>query len=254
MNSYERNTGMVVCILGVLIVGAVLVGALAYFGPTIWGFNITSNETVYFHFDETVGSTTGTVTLDVDITTGTVNIEFEDNATLLYRIDVGVPNQTLQEYNDPSVTFSSNTITLDYIVLAANITLGSGINYTLNVETTTGSIDCDVTDGAHIGDVTLKTTTGSIDFYMVSGVNVTGSPDFIFETSTGSIDLIMILPSEVGGSILGSVGTGTVDIDAPGWTQETSSYYKSSNYDSADQIVTVVAQTGTGTIDAHISN
>ncbi len=251
MTSYERNTGMVVCILGVLIVGAVLVGALTYFGPTTWGWFI-GDDTVYYHFDSTVGATTGIVNLDVDVTTGSVNIDFEDNATLLYRIDVGVSNRTVQQTSAPTATFSVNTITLDYSVLAANITLGSGVNYTLDVTTGTGSIDCDVIQGAHISDITLTTSTGAIDFFMGSGVILAGSPDFNLETTTGDIDQNIVLPSGIGGSIEADARTGSTDIDAPGWTQITSDHYESTDYDTASQTVTVVIQTDTGSVEAHI--
>ncbi|MHA2313008.1 MAG: hypothetical protein ACXADF_16085 [Candidatus Thorarchaeota archaeon] len=253
MNSYERNTGMVVCIIAVLIVGAVVVGALSYFGPTTWGWGFPVDDTVYYHFDSTVGATTGTVNLDVDVETGAVNIDFEDNATLLYRIDVGVSNRTVQDTSAPTVTFSANTIKLAYSTLATNITLGSGVNYTLDVLAGTGAVDCNVIDGAHIGDVSMTTTTGAIDFYVGSGVVIIGSPDFSFETTTGAIDLNIVLPTGVGGSIEGAVGTGIIDIDAPGWTEITSSHYESTDFDTADQTVTVVVQTGTGFVDAHIS-
>ena len=251
MTSYERNTGMIVCILGVIIVGAVLVGAFSFFGPS-WGW-VFGDDTVYYHFDSTVDSTTGTVNLDVDVTTGAVNIDFEDNATLLYRIDVGASNRTVQEIGAPTVTFFANTISFDYTTSAVNITLGSGVNYTLDVTTDTGAVDCDVIQGAHIGDVTITTGTGVIDFFMGSGAVVIGSPDFNFETTTGSVELNIALPTGIGGSIEASVGTGSVEIDAPGWTEITSSHYESSDYDTASQKVTVVVQTGTGAVDAHIS-
>ncbi|UCH04087.1 MAG: hypothetical protein JSW05_10955 [Candidatus Thorarchaeota archaeon] len=250
MNSYERNTGMVVCIIGVIVVGAILVGAFSYFGPA-WSWGPT--DTVYYSFDSLVGSASGTVNLDIDIEAGSVKIDFEDNTTLLYRVDVGVSNRTVQETGAPSVSFSSNTITLDYTALEANVTLGSGLNYTLNVVAGAGLIDCDVIHGAHVGDVSLTTTTGSIEFLMGSGVSVFGSPDFAFESTAGLVDLIINLPVGIGGSIEGAVAFGTVDIDAPGWTEVTSNHYESSDYDTADQKITVVAQSNTGTIEAHIS-
>jgi hypothetical protein len=252
MTSYERNTGMVVCILGVLIVGAVVVGAFSFFGPTTFGW-FFGDDTVYYHFDRTVDGTTGTVNLDVDVTTGAVNIDFEDNTTLLYRIDVGASNRTVQEIGAPTITFSANTVTFEYTTSAVNITLGSGVNYTLDVTTETGAIDCDVIQGAHIGDVTLTTDTGAVDFFMGSGVVIVGSPDFNFETTTGAIDLNIVLPLGIGGSIEAAAGTGSVDIDAPGWTEITSIHYESTDYDTASQTVTVVAQSGTGAVEAHIS-
>jgi hypothetical protein len=236
--------------IGVIVVGAILVGAFSYYGP---GWSWGPSETVYYSFDSLVGSTTGTVNLDVYVEAGSVKIGFEDNTTLLYRIEFGVSNRTVQETSAPTVTFSSNTITLDYTALEANITLGSAMNYTLNVVAGGGLIDCDVIQGAHVGDVSLTAMSGSIDFLMGSGVSVFGSPDFAFESTTGEVNLIITLPVGIGGSIEGAVAFGTVDIDAPGWTEVPSSHYESSDYDTADQKVTVVAQSDTGTIEAHIS-
>ena len=65
MSNYQRNTSMVVCIIGVLVVGAVVVGALSYFGTTNWNWNTASTD---FSFEAEVGATTGTVTLDIDLT------------------------------------------------------------------------------------------------------------------------------------------------------------------------------------------
>ena len=233
-----------------IVVGSVLVGAFSYFGPA-WSWGLS--DRVYYSFDSLVGSATGTINLDVDIEAGSVEIEFEDNATLLYKIEVGVISRTVQETGAPTVTFSSNTIALDYTALEANITLGSALNYTLNVIAGAGLIDCDVTQGAHIGDVSLTTTTGSIESLMGSGLSISGSPDFAFESTAGLVDLIINLPVGIGGSIEGAVAFGTVDIDAPGWTEVTSNHYESNDYDTAEQKVTVVAQSNTGTIEAHIS-
>ncbi|MFW9804818.1 MAG: hypothetical protein ACFFFC_19335, partial [Candidatus Thorarchaeota archaeon] len=72
-------------------------------------------------------------------------------------------------------------------------------------------------------------------------------------TTTGTIDLNIVLPTGIGGSIEASVGTGSVEIDAPGWTAITSTHYESSDYDTASQTVTVVVQGATGALDAHIS-
>jgi predicted membrane protein len=88
---------------------------------------------------------------------------------------------------------------------------------------------------------------------MGSGVVVIGSPDFSFETTTGAVEMNIVLPSGVGGSIEADVGTGSVDIDAPGWTEITSKHYESSDYDTASQTVTIVVQTGTGAVEADIS-
>ena len=250
MNEYQRNTGMVICILAVLIGGAVVVGVLTYLGPSYWGWGPT--ETVYYSFEENVGSTTGIVTLDIDLTGGTVNLEFDENATLLYRIDLATSNQTVQQEGAPSVSFTANRIALDYPAGAVNITLGSGVAYKLDIMTTGGTIISVLTSGANVSDISLQTTGGTIDFSMTNEVSVVGSPDFAFETVAGTIEVDISLPDGVEGSVQGTAGWGTVSIDAPGWTAEGTNYYESPDYDLATQVVTITAVADTGTVDIEV--
>ena len=77
-----------------------------------------------------------------------------------------------------------------------------------------------------------------------------GSPIFDIQTTTGGISIDVDLPSGIGGSIECAVITGGVDITATGWTQITSNHYETSDYDTASQTLTVVAETTTGGINA----
>ena len=238
---------MVVCILAVLIIGAVAVGALSFYGTNWANWNTARTD---FHFDAEVGATTGIVTLDIDLDVGGVSITFVDNATLLYQVDIEVQNTTLERDGSPSVTFTSNTIGLDYTTAGVNITLGSSVNYTLDVDVSTGGIDVNLIDGAHIGDVSLTTTTGGIDLVMTDAVVLIGNATFDLDTTTGSVAVVVDLPTGVGGSVECAVGVGSVDITAAGWTQITSNHYESSNYDTASQTLTVIVETSTGGVSA----
>lgn len=238
---------MVVCIFAVLIVGAVVVGALSFYGTTNWNWNLATTD---FTFEAEVGATTGTVTLDIDLTTGGVSITFVDNATLLYDIDVEVQNTTLETEGEPAVTFVGNVIGLDYPTAGVNLTLGSGVNYTIDVNVTTGALDLELLDGAHIGDVSLTTQTGLISLQMTEDVVLLGNATFELDTTTGGIDVLVDLPTGVGGSVEGATGLGSVDITAAGWTEITSNHYETSDYDTAAQTLTVLLETGTGGIDA----
>ncbi|NHJ13083.1 MAG: hypothetical protein EAX95_05365 [Candidatus Thorarchaeota archaeon] len=250
MSEYERNTGMVVCILAVLIGGAVVVGVLSFYGPGTWF--VGPGETVYYSFDGVVGSTSGLVTLDVDLAAGSVNIAFVDNSTLLYEIDVAVNNRTVQEKGAPTVTFASNTIAYQYTAGAANITLGSGANYTLDITTTAGAVVCKVTRGANVSDISIQTDAGSIEFSINDDAVIIGSPNFTFETNAGQIEVDLDLAAGIGGSVEAEVGLGTAEIDAPGWIEVSSRHYESSDYASAPQSVTVVASTDLGAIDIEV--
>ncbi|MBY8997907.1 MAG: hypothetical protein KGD60_09255 [Candidatus Thorarchaeota archaeon] len=247
MSNNQRNTSMVVCIFAVIIVGAIAVGALSYYG-TSW-FNWSSADTD-FYFDAEVGATTGTVTLDIDLDVGGVSITFVDNASLLYDIEIVVQNTTLDTDGDPTVTFTSNTIGLVYTAAGVNITLGSGVNYTLDIDTTTGGISVALVDGAHVGDVSLTTEIGGITLAMTDDVVLLGNATFDLDSTTGGVSVVVDVPTGIGGSVEAAVGTGGVDITATGWTEITSNHYETSDYDTASQTLTVIIETTTGGITA----
>ena len=243
---------MVICIFAVLVVGAVSVGLISYYGPNTWNWDANPASTD-FSFEADVGTINETVTLDIDITTGGVAITFVDNESLLYKIDIEVLNTTLETEAAPTVTFASNTISLAYLVAGVNITLGSGVNYTLNVDVTTGGIAVVMDLGAHVGDVSLDITTGGIALEMTDDAVILGNATFDLSTTTGGIALDVDYPTGVGGSIECAVGTGSVDITATGWTEITANHYETSDYDTASQTLTILAQTTTGSIDAIVT-
>jgi len=245
MSNYERNTSLVVCIFAVIIVGAIAAGALSFYGNTWFNW---SNATTDYHFDAEVGATTGTVTLDIDLSAGAVDITFVDNTSLLYEIDMEVQNHTIQEYGAPTVTFSSNTITLDYAAGSVNITLGTGLNYTIDIDTSAGTVSAELVDGAHVGDVAITTEAGTISLEMTDGVVLYGNATFNLHTTVGDIDVIADLPAGVGGSVECVTDLGDVEITATGWTQITSRHYESTDYDTASQTLTVIAETDVGGI------
>ena len=247
MSNYQRNTRMVVCIIGVLLVGAIAVGALSYYGTTNWNWNL---DTTDFAFEAEVGATTGTVTLDVDLSAGGVSITFVDNATLLYDIDIEVDNTTLETDGEPTVTFIANTIGLDYTAGGVNITLGSGVNYTIDIVADAGGVSIALGPGAHVGDVTVLVTAGGITLGMTDDVILIGSPTFDLFATAGGIAIVADLPTGIGGSIECSVGAGGVDITAVGWTEITSSHYETTDYDTALQSLTIIAEATAGGITA----
>ena len=250
-SGYQRNTTMVVCVVLVIAIGGILVGLLAFYNPLPSGGGWNwSDATTDFSFDDTLGSTTGTVELDLDISVGGVLITFENDSNLLYRIDVEVPNNTVTEYGDPVVTFSSNTITLDYPMAGVNVTLGTGVNYTLNVDVMTGAIDLQLTEVAHIGDVALNTSVGAISLIMTDDVIVNGDVEFSFRTGVGAINVVADFPTDVGGSFDATASVGSIEVVAPGWTESPPNHYETDDYSTASSTVTITAVTNTGSISA----
>ena len=233
-------------------IGAVSVGLISYYGNTTWNWN-TNPATTDFSFEAETGAINETVTLDLDLGAGGILIVFTDNESLLYNIDIRVDNNTLDTDGEPTVTFASNTISLDYTAGGVNITLGSGVNYTINVNVAAGGVAVVLDENAHVGDITIVATTGGISLEMTDDTALMGNATFDLETTTGGIDLTVDYPTGVGGSIECAVTVGGVDITAPGWTMITSSHYETSDYNTAAQTLTIVAQTTTGGIDATVT-
>ncbi len=252
MSNYQRNTSLVICILAVLVIGAVGVGLISYYGTNTWNWNVNP-ATTDFSFEADVGTTNETVTLDVDLGAGGILIVFVNDDSLLYDIDIEVQNSTLAQDGTPTVTFASNTISLDYTAAGVNITLGSGLNYTIDVNVATGGLAVELDENAHVGDITLVATTGGISLEMTEETALMGDVTFDLQTTTGGIDITVDYPLDIGGSIECSVTVGAADITAPGWTQITANHYETSDYDTADQTLTIIAQTTTGGIDATVT-
>lgn len=248
--SYERNKTMVICIFAIIAVGAITVGLLA--SNNSWGWNF-DNTTIDYHFEVDVGSTTGTVELDLDLNAAAVRITFEDNASLLYSIDIEVQNQTVTEHGAPSVTFVSGTIALNYPAGDVNVTLGSGVNYTIDVYTDAGAQTLVLTDGAHIGDITLETQAGAITVTMSDDVEIYGNVNFDFTTTTGAITLTLDLPEVIGGDFDADASIGGVTVTPVGWTQILGDHYQTDNYASATYIISITASTSVGAISATLT-
>ncbi|TFG33864.1 hypothetical protein EU527_06435 [Candidatus Thorarchaeota archaeon] len=249
MSNYQRNTRMVACIFAVLIIGTVSVGLLTYYGTNTFNWAINPGTTD-FHFESEVGTVNETVTLDLDISAGAISVVFIDDESLLYNIDIEVQNSTLKTEGDPTVSFASNTISLSYPASGVNVTLGSAINYIFNIHTTSGGISIVLGNGAHVGDITAVTLTGGISLTMTDAAILFGNSTFDIKATTGGISIVVDLPTALGGSFEGASTTGGVSITAPGWTQVTSGYYETSNYNTANQLLTIIAETSTGGIVA----
>ncbi|MHA1944012.1 MAG: hypothetical protein ACW96M_06425 [Candidatus Thorarchaeota archaeon] len=250
MSNYQRNTSMVACIFAVILIGALAVGALTYFGSTNLNWNPATTD---FAFEAEVGATTGIVTLDIDLDAGGVSVSFVDNASLLYDIDIVVDNTTIVQDGVPTVTFSSNTIGFDYTAAGVNITLGSGVNYTLDIDANAGGVDIELDTGAHVGDVTVLVTAGGINLVMTDDAVLLGNSTFDFESTVGGISILVDLPLGIGGSIECSAGLGGVTITAAGWTEITSSHYETADYGTASQSLTILAESEVGGISATVT-
>ncbi len=259
MSNYERNNTMVACVLAFIIIGGIAVGSVLLLGTNNWTWtppnnNFNWDEGEMFEFERTETSMPAEVTLDANIITGGIQIIFVDDADLLYDISIWVPNATLEEHGDPTVTYASDTITVDYPTCGVNITLGSGTTYVFDVDTTTGGVSMILGAASNVGDIDVDVTTGGIEFVMTNDVVIDGNLTWSFSTTTGGVDINVAIPTDVGGRFTGSVTTGSVDVTAVGWNEVVADVlYETSNYDTASNTITITASTTTGGVDATLT-
>ncbi|MHA1959254.1 MAG: hypothetical protein ACW99U_03445 [Candidatus Thorarchaeota archaeon] len=251
MSNDGRNMTMVVCIIAVIAVGAIAVGGLASLGTSGWfGFGGPYTD---FTFDRDEASMPAVVTLDIDVGAGEVNIQFAEDTDLLYDIDMRVQNSTLAEHGDPTVIYSSNTITVDYPAGSINVTLGTGTTYIIDVDAGAGSISITIDVAAQVGNITIAATTGAIDLMAMDDVVWSGNVTVDLSASTGAITVDVELPTDVGGRFVAAVTTGTINVDSVTWTEVLSNFYETSDYLTASQRVTILAETSTGNVSADLS-
>jgi len=246
---------MVACIIAVLIIGAVGTGLAVWFGGTSWGgFSGPSwNATTGFTLEETESSMPDSVTLNLNLSAGAVNIEFIDDPDLLYRFDLEVPNETVSEHGEPSVGYGSSIITFDYTAARANLTLGSGTSYTMSINLDAGGVELTIGDNAHIGDLDVTAEAGGIDLTVTDSAFFDGDVEFNLQASAGGVTMSIDLPSTIGGSFTGTASFGGVDVTTSTWTEISSGHYETSNYDSASQTLTITASAEFGGIQATLS-
>ncbi len=240
---------MVVCIVAVIALVAVTAGAMSYLRPWIWS---TDSSKVYFHYDALVGTTTGPVTLNADLGAGSIIVRFEDNASLLYRVDVAMNNRTYQSDGPPTVAFASGVITVTCSAGVVNVTLGSGITYVLHAVVDSGSIGLNANDYASLKDVLLTVKAGTINVLMDSAIDFVGNCTWNLNVSAGTATVVVVAPIGLGMSFDGQVVTGTVDVQTSEWIHVGLHHYQTPGYATASQTVEISASVTTGTINAYL--
>lgn len=257
MNNYERDNSMVGCITAAIIVCAVLVGGLAYFSsipseptPTNNGWNPEDYTTFAFEVVET--EMPELVTLRIRKNSGGVNIRFEQNQTLMYRIEMLVHNDTVESLGPPNVTYISDYINLNYEHGSTEIVLGTGTIYEFDVCVNSGGIYADLSGPSHVGDISLSADSGGLDFKMDSQISLNGNTTFDLEVGSGGMDIDISIPLGIDGCFQPTVGSGDINISST-WGVVINSVYYTTNYGTASQTVTVTAIVGSGGLIASLS-
>ena len=249
----DRNNSIMACIVAFVIVCGVIVGGIYLLGQMDFNWDNNSNVNPElsehsFTFNETSNLIGPSVTLDIDLDVGGVNVFFENDYTLIYRLDIIISNETYSQHGTPSVDYTSNVISFSYPVAEVNVTLGSATYYDIDADIDVGSIEIDAESFGFLGNVVVDISVGSIQFIFGDGAYFATNNTIDLDVGVGSIEVVVGLPSDIGGSFTGSIDTGDIDIVSFGWTEVTDTHYETPNFQTASDLVTINAEIGTGSI------
>ncbi len=275
MSEYTRNNAMIACIILVVITGAALVGFLAWNGGL--HVNISGEDwksTTTFGWTNSDPSPPATMTIDFDLDVGDVNVTFVEDPTLIAKVTMLVPNKTLAERGEPTVTFTDQAVTLRYPAAKIVLVLGNATKYALDfqisvgtviarfnesatvqsstINVNTGEIEARLNGSTVAGDLGLTVGTGKVLLSMNGDVNIQGNRTFTTSVGTGQVNLLVVQPTDVGMIFTGSVSTGDVETITDTWNVVSENVYKTTDYGATTNSVTLNASVGTGAISAFL--
>jgi len=249
----DRNNTMLAIITVAIVLCGTIFAAVYVFGQLDFDWNnpdyegLDPNADEYsFTFEEVSLSIDPVIAINIGIDVGGVNILFEENSTLVYRLDVIVSNDTYKDYGAPNPQFNSPSLNFNYAILEANLTLGSEAFYTFDISIDVGSAHIDAGEFAHISDVDIEVDVGSITLAMLEDITLDGNVTVDLDLDVGSVDLVIGLPTNIGGRVTGFTSTGDFDIFSFGWDEIAAYRYETTNYSTASQTVTFTSELGTG--------
>ena len=243
--------------IGVLVlVGVVL--SLGFVGYQYWG----NSPSMLFEFEDSSLSPPDLFFLNIRLEAGPVDIQFVDDAALLYRLIIRVSPYAFQRHGAPVPTSSSDSFELIYPMLSSSLdldlasvslTLGSGTNYSMFVHTDLGLIRCVCDHNAHLSDILLlHNGNGGIQLLVTDEASIPGNLTIDLEAHTGNIDLNVELPGTMEGRFAAtSTEANVIMVEAHGeWSGVGDYQYETPNYDIAASILLIEADNHFGTISA----
>ncbi|MHA1638064.1 MAG: hypothetical protein ACTSUB_08620 [Candidatus Thorarchaeota archaeon] len=249
----DRNNTMLAIITVAIVLCGTMLTAVYVFGQLDFNWNIPDYEGLdpnaneySFTFEEVSLSIDPVIAINIGIDVGGVNILFEENSTLVYRLDLIVSNDTYKDYGAPNPQFNSPSLNFNYAIIEANLTLGSEAFYTFDISIDVGSVNVDAGDFAHVSNVDIEVDVGSITFALLEDFTLDGNVTVDLDLGVGSMDLIVGLPANIGGRVTGSTATGDFDIYSFDWDEITENRYETTNYSTADQTITFTSDVDVG--------
>ncbi len=242
------------CVITVVLLGSFLAAALFFWNPFTFPPNgvttttTTEYEYISYSFSNHESSLVDPITLDFNINSGSVDVDFVDDPDLLFEVNVTVRNDTVLEHGSPEVAYLNNRVYFIYQSCEVTVSLGKGATYLFDFHVNSGSANLLLNEFAHVGDVSIDVNSGKLDLTLRSDCMVLGNASFELYVNSGILDADVIIPSGLGAEFLGYVNSGECDIVST-WELESACHYRTSNYNASAQVLTITATVNSGILD-----
>ncbi len=195
---------------------------------------------------------TAVVDYDIDAGTGSISLDTDSEDNLVIEnifLNSGTGTLTLDMAGSVNSSVEDLYINTGTGSINANLGTSTSLNTSeVLIQTGTGTITFAYEDLIVNGDITWVLDTGTGSIYMDITQNVVLPFPYetiiLAESGTGSISLALTLDSSIGYSVTATTGTGSINVFG------SENDYESANYDTADNIYTIILDTGTGSITA----
>jgi hypothetical protein len=254
MSYGEGGKMLAVCVIAVVLLGSILALTLFLWNPFPLDLNGTTTTTtdeyeyIDYSFSNHEASLAEPVTLDFLINSGGVDVNFVDDPDLLFEVNVTARNDTVLENGPPEVSYLDNRVYFFYQSCEVTVTLGKTTNYIFDFHVNSGSADILLNEFAHVSDMSIDVNSGRLDLTLRNGCTILGNASFELFVNSGMLDADIEIPSGLGAEFFGYVNSGERDIVST-WELESTGHYRTDNYDTATQILTITSTVNSGILD-----
>lgn len=260
MSNYERNNTMIIFIILVLALGTFALGTAAWISTLpdvsnpIEPNNLWSAENyTFFYFERNITSSIYPFNVVVDSSSIDIDVDFIDNPEILYRIEMRVHNISLARAGTPVLYDDGTHVSMDYPDGDIWITLGNASVYNFDMYTSSGDINIEFDSSGTVSHIKLNTESGDIEIIMDEDFEFQGHISFELEAASGDIELDIALPEGIGGYFYGVTSSGFIDITTSRWNDVESNCYRTPDYSTAAETLTITSITASGDIIAVLS-
>ncbi|NHJ14293.1 MAG: hypothetical protein EAX95_11490 [Candidatus Thorarchaeota archaeon] len=256
MSYGEGGKGLAVCIIAVVSLGSFFIGTLVWWNPfplDNGGTTTTgASEYVDYSFSNYALEPPDSITLDFYLNSGGVTVEFADDPSLLYSIDITVRNDTVLEEGPPAVLYLNSVVSLVYQSGDITVTLGSSIVYFFEFHVNSGLASIALNEHSNVGNTFLGVNSGLLSLALGNECTIFENCTFDLFVNSGELDVDIAVPTAIGCDFYGMVNSGISDIATATWNEMPNGHYQTPSFAFAIQTITILAAVNSGSLDASL--